>query len=125
MIIFLHRKDLRVDDMLAFTYIHALRKPSLHVLILDPFLLKHERHLEHSGVNFLQHAARLKQLYLEAGQQLHILYGEPSAVLNTLLAAHPVEELVFHEDSTPYAKQRDRLLHVTAEAARVSVITFD
>lgn len=125
MIIFLHRKDLRVDDMLAFNYIHALRKQSLHVLILDPFLLKHERYLEHSGVNFLQHAARLRQLYLEAGQQLHIVYGEPSAVLGTLLAAHPVEELVFHEDSTPYAKQRDRMLRANAEAAQVNVTSFD
>ncbi|MEK3719508.1 cryptochrome/photolyase family protein [Paenibacillus sp. FSL H8-0034] len=125
MIIFLHRKDLRVDDMLAFNYIHAMHKQSLHVLILDPFLLGHERYLEHSGVNFLQHAARLRQLYLDAAQQLHIVYGEPSAVLSTLLAAHPVEELVFHEDSTPYAKQRDRLLRATAEAAGVNVTSFD
>ncbi|SFL93304.1 deoxyribodipyrimidine photo-lyase [Paenibacillus sp. 1_12] len=125
MIIFVHRKDLRVDDMLAFHYIHSQRKQSLHVLILDPFLLKHERHLEHSGINFLQHTARLQQLYLEAGQQLHILYGEPSQVLAALLAAHPVEELVFHEDCTPYAKQRDRLLRAAAKAAQVNVTSFD
>lgn len=111
--------------MPAFDYIHFLQQPSLHVLILDPLLLKHERCREHSGVNFLQHTARLKQLYTEADQQLHLLYGAPAEVVRGLLAAHPIKELVFHEDFSPYARLRDRQLRETAEAAGVDVVSFD
>lgn len=125
MILFVHRKDLRVDDLPAWDAILARGKQSLHVLILDPFLLKRERHLEHSGVNFLQHAARLQKLYQAAGQRLHLLYGEPAAVVSGLLASHPVEELVFHEDFTPYATHRDQQLRATADAAGVAVTAYD
>lgn len=111
---FIHRKDLRVEDLPAFDDIRERRCPSLHVLILDPFLLRQERHREHSGVNFLQHVQRLRQLYAAAGQRLHVLYGEPQTVVSRLLAEHPVEELVCHEDYTPYAIARDRALREAA-----------
>ncbi|WP_028551301.1 cryptochrome/photolyase family protein [Paenibacillus sp. UNC451MF] len=124
MILFVHRKDLRVNDLPAFDYIRERRKPSLHVLILDPFVLKHERHREHSGMNFLQHVARLQQLYRAAGSRLHVLYGEPARVVSGLLSSHPVEELVFHEDYTPYATHRDRELREAAHAAGVAVTEF-
>ncbi|MCR8636174.1 cryptochrome/photolyase family protein [Paenibacillus radicis (ex Xue et al. 2023)] len=125
MILFLHRKDLRVNDLPAFDYILARRKPSLHVLILDPHLLQQDRYLEHSGINFLQHAARLQELYRAAGRQLHMLYGNPAEVVRGLMQSHPVEELVFHEDHTPYATQRDRQLREVAQAAGVAVTSFD
>ncbi|NHN32000.1 hypothetical protein [Paenibacillus agricola] len=35
MFLFIHRKDLRLDDMHAFDYIHALQQPRLHVIILE------------------------------------------------------------------------------------------
>ncbi|WP_281883770.1 deoxyribodipyrimidine photo-lyase [Paenibacillus sp. YYML68] len=126
MLLFIHRKDLRIDDLPAFDYIRAAAQPSLHVLILDPLLLRNGRSAEHSGVNFLQHAARLTRLYREAGAQLHVLHGEPSAVLQGLLAAHPdIDELVLHEDVSPYALKRDRELRAAAEARGVRVTAFE
>ncbi|MCZ8522941.1 MULTISPECIES: cryptochrome/photolyase family protein [Paenibacillus] len=123
MILFLHRKDLRTDDLPAYDYIaeSGSGSPSLHVLVLDPFLLRKGRHLEHSGRNFLAHAARLQSLYDAAGQHLHVLYGEPAGVTAALLEAHGVRELVFHEDYTPYAVTRDRSLRETAAARGVRV----
>ncbi|NEW07581.1 hypothetical protein GK047_16360 [Paenibacillus sp. SYP-B3998] len=47
--LFIHRKDLRIDDMTAFDYLFASKLPSVHLLILDPFLLWHARHEAYSG----------------------------------------------------------------------------
>ncbi|MGF7034472.1 deoxyribodipyrimidine photo-lyase [Paenibacillus mucilaginosus] len=125
MILFLHRKDLRTAGLPAFDYIRACGRPSLHVLVVDPFLLRRDRHREHSGRSFLVQAARLQQRYAAEGQRLHLLCGDPAAVTGTLLEAHAVHELVFHEDYTPYAVTRDRSLRQTAAARGVSVTSFD
>jgi deoxyribodipyrimidine photolyase len=36
--LFIHRKDLRTEDLPALDYIRALNRPILSILILDPFL---------------------------------------------------------------------------------------
>lgn len=33
--LFIHRKDLRIDDLAAFNYLYSSGVPSLHLLILD------------------------------------------------------------------------------------------
>ena len=124
MIVFMHRRDLRDRDMAAFDYMVKRGRPSLHVLVLDPFLLKHGRENEHSGRNFLQHVVRLQRLYVEAGQKLHLLYGEPAEVMERLFECHPVEELVVHRDFTPYAIVRDRKLREVAERRGIPVISL-
>ncbi|TBL72633.1 cryptochrome/photolyase family protein [Paenibacillus thalictri] len=111
MILFIHRKDLRVSDLPAFEYIHRLGSPSLHVIILDPALLGQNRHLEHSGIHFLRQVQRLRQQYRDCGRRLHVLYGEPLGVVKQLVSRHPgIAEIVCHGDCTPYALQRDRNL---------------
>ncbi|MEK5465847.1 deoxyribodipyrimidine photo-lyase [Paenibacillus sp. FSL R7-0210] len=116
MILFIHRKDLRTSDLPAFDAIASAQEDSLHVLILEPFLLRNKRYLEHSGQNFLQHVARLQQEYATQGKLLHLLYGEPEAVLQCLAGVHPIQEVSIHADYTPYALTRDRLLQDTAYA---------
>ncbi|WP_068777780.1 deoxyribodipyrimidine photo-lyase [Paenibacillus sp. FJAT-26967] len=124
MILFIHRKDLRIDDLTAFDYIHSKNRPSLHVLILDPFLLRDGREREHSGINFLQHASRLMRLYHEAGAYLTVLYGDPAVLIDQLMGELPIEEIVLHGDVTPYAIVRDRKIKVSASAHGVPVTTF-
>lgn len=49
MILFVHRKDLRVSEMPAFTYISQKGLPSLHLFVLDPAILDMELMQEHSS----------------------------------------------------------------------------
>ncbi len=116
MILFIHRKDLRTTDLPAFDAIHSGGAASLHVLILDPFLLRKERYLEHSGLNFLKQVARLQQDYIRAGKQLHILYGEPDTIVRKLVQTQPIQQIMVHADYTPYAVKRDKLLNDTASS---------
>ncbi|WNS45573.1 deoxyribodipyrimidine photo-lyase [Paenibacillus sp. MMS20-IR301] len=119
MILFIHRKDLRTTDLPAFDAICSSRDSSLHVLILEPFLLRNERYLEHSGQNFLIHLSSLQQEYKRQGKLLHILYGEADQILMALAGLHPIHEVRIHADYTPYALKRDRLLRDTASALNI------
>lgn len=122
--VFIHRKDLRITDMPAFDYLRQLGTPSLHLLILDPLILKKNRHLEHSGVQFLQVAQRLQNLYTSNNQQLHMIYGEPVEVLTRLHALQPITEVIFHQDVTPYARHRDRAIQAWSKQYGVTCSTF-
>jgi deoxyribodipyrimidine photo-lyase len=119
LILFIHRKDLRIYDLTAFDYIHRKQEQSVHLLILDPFLLKRNRHLAHSGVNFLRHVRRLKELYAKTNQKLYIAYGEPAEIVNNLLRTTPFSEVVVGQDATPYAIVRDRELKKVIESFRI------
>ncbi|MEK8130785.1 deoxyribodipyrimidine photo-lyase [Paenibacillus filicis] len=125
MILFIHRKDLRTHDLPALDAIFASGLPSLHILVLDPFLLRNGRGREHSGRNFLAHAGRLQRLYTKHGRRLHVLYGEPAAVVSRIADAHPIREIVWHEDHTPYALTRDRELRQLAAERGIPATAYD
>ncbi|WP_339270850.1 deoxyribodipyrimidine photo-lyase [Paenibacillus sp. FSL R5-0470] len=124
MILFIHRKDLRTSDLPAFEAIRSSGTRSLHLLILEPFLLRKQRYLEHSGVNFLTQVSRLQQEYATEGKQLHILYGEPDIIVKRLSETYPIQELMVHADYTPYALKRDMSLRDTSAALGIHFKIF-
>ncbi|RPK26191.1 cryptochrome/photolyase family protein [Paenibacillus xylanexedens] len=120
--LFIHRKDLRTDDLAAFDYLRENQEESVHVLIYDPFLLRQGREKEHSGVNFRQHAVELGRRYFEAKRNLHVAYGKPTEVVEFILNEFKgeIDEIVVHRDMTPYAIERDRAIRKVSEAHEVS-----
>ncbi|WP_338541051.1 cryptochrome/photolyase family protein [Paenibacillus tundrae] len=120
--LFIHRKDLRTDDLVGFDYLRDQGVESLHVFIYDPFLLRQGRDEEHSGVNFLQHAAELGNQYHEAGQHLHVAYGKPAEVVEYILEQMEgrIDEVVAHRDMTPYAMERDRSIRKVTDERKVT-----
>ncbi|WP_145044778.1 deoxyribodipyrimidine photo-lyase [Paenibacillus xylanexedens] len=120
--LFIHRKDLRTDDLVGFDYLRDQGVESLHVFIYDPFLLRQGRDEEHSGVNFLQHAAELGNQYHEAGQHLHVAYGKPAEVVEYILEQMEghIDEVVAHRDMTPYAMERDRSIRKVTDKRKVT-----
>lgn len=120
--LFIHRKDLRTDDLVGFDYLREQGVESLHVFIYDPFLLRQGRDEEHSGVNFLQHAAELGNQYHEAGKHLHVAYGKPAEVVDYIIEQMEgrIDEVVAHRDMTPYAIERDRSIRKVVEERQVT-----
>ncbi len=110
MYLFIHRKDLRSHDLRAFDYLRKRDEAGIHLLIIDPSLTRGERLNSHSGRNFLEQTAALIQSYAEAGKELHVLHGDPEAIVDALLAAHPIDEVVVHADYSPYSRRRDERL---------------
>jgi deoxyribodipyrimidine photo-lyase len=110
MYLFIHRKDLRTHDLRAFDYLHKRDEPGIHLLIIDPSLTRGGRLNSHSGRNFLEQAASLIYSYANVGKELHVLHGDPEAIVEALLLAHPIAEVVVHADYSPYSRRRDERL---------------
>ncbi|MBD8500489.1 cryptochrome/photolyase family protein [Paenibacillus arenosi] len=123
MYVWFHRRDLRTTDMRLFDKLRSLHMTGIHLLVIDPILLDERRAHEHSGRHFLQQVSRLQQYYQQANQQLVIVYGSPDQVLLKLASHYPLQIVAFHEDLTPYAKQRDQTLFHTARACGLETIT--
>lgn len=121
MYVYLHRRDLRIDDLTALDHIMA-GETVLPLLILDPHLLEGERHTEHSGRNFLAHVARLGSLYRQLGAKLQVMYGDPAEILGHLAREQPLQGICFHPDATPYAVERDKRLRIAAKELGLRVI---
>ena len=113
--LFIHRKDLRVNDLAGFDYLYELQEPSVHLFIFDPFLLRNGRSEEHSGTHFLHYVSRLCKLYTSYGRTLHLAHGNPAHVVEAWLQTVEIDEIIAHRDVTPYALQRDRTLTSVAE----------
>ncbi|MFC3773477.1 cryptochrome/photolyase family protein [Paenibacillus sp. GCM10012303] len=124
MILFVHRKDLRVTDMPAFAYIARTGLPSLHLFILDPAILNAERARAHSGRRFLGLLARLQSLYRHHGQTLNLVCGTPEEIVPQIALVHEATEVVFHRDDTPYARHRDTSIHETLHRLGIPLTTI-
>lgn len=116
MYLFIHRKDLRIADLRAFDYLKKKEKQGIHLLIIDPVITGDGRLTSHSGRNFMAQAASLLHSYSNAGKELHVLYGNPAAITEALLHAHPIDEVIVHTDYTPYSRQRDEQLGLTTRS---------
>ncbi|GGD95885.1 cryptochrome/photolyase family protein [Paenibacillus nasutitermitis] len=125
MYLYIHRKDLRLNKLPAFDATNRRGGPGIHLLLFDPLLIGGGRLDTHSGKTFLRGAARLHSSYREAGQTLHMLYGEPVEVVQALLAAHPIAGIAMQADYTPYARQRDDRLQATAEGLGRGFIAYN
>lgn len=124
MILFIHRKDLRVTDMPAFAYIARTGLPSLHLFILDPVILSPERARAHSGRVFLGLLARLQSLYRHHGQTLNLVCGTPEEIVPQIALVHEAMEVVIHRDDTPYARHRDTSIHETLHRLGIPLTTI-
>ncbi|RXZ79986.1 deoxyribodipyrimidine photo-lyase [Paenibacillaceae bacterium] len=114
MYLFIHRKDLRGKDLRAFDALLKRELPGIHLVIMDPALLAGPRLDSHSGRNFMQAVHHLREEYDSAKQTLHLLYGEPSLIVDALLEMHSIAGIVAHADYTPYARKRDASIEIVA-----------
>lgn len=122
MYVWFHRRDLRTTDLTLFDTLAELNMPGLHVMVLDPKLLDERRVREHSGRFFLKQVQRLMKQYQDQSQTLNVLYGSPDQVLMKIATCHSLVKVAYHQDVTPYAKLRDRLLQDTAQACGLEVV---
>lgn len=116
----LFRRDLRLHDNRALAAAARAGEPTLPVFILDPALTKRWRQAAHR-MQFLTGALlALDQALQRAGGRLHILPGEPAAVLGRLLEQGRFARVLVNRDYTPYALRRDAALARVAAAQGVA-----
>jgi deoxyribodipyrimidine photo-lyase len=124
MILYLHWKDLRTYDLDAWDYIKESGKPVMQLLILESARFPDSSRNSHSAAGFLTYVNRLIRLYKQEGRNLLVCYGEPAAILERALELYPIHELVWHQEWTPCAMERDRLIEELARKKGVNTTPF-
>ncbi|HEY9853734.1 MAG TPA: deoxyribodipyrimidine photo-lyase [Leptolyngbyaceae cyanobacterium] len=108
LVIFWHRRDLRISDNLGLDLASKLSQKVIGVFCLDPNILKPDDVAPARVVYMIGCLQELQQSYAKANSQLLILNDEPTKAIPKLAAALKAKAVVWNWDVEPYAKERDR-----------------
>lgn len=115
------RRDLRLTDNLALNTAVKTNQPIIPLFIFDPAILQSDR-LGVPRLKFMLQALHALNAELYKHQcGLLIRHGNPSAVLQTLVAESDADKLFFNLDYTPYARIRDQAIENTLN---IKICTF-
>lgn len=108
MIVFWHRRDLRLDDNAGLAAALVAGEPVLPLFIFDREILDHLP-ADDARVTYIHDAVRaLRAAYEQLGGTLLVRVGQPLAVFRELQAQWPELTAVYtNEDYEPYARTRD------------------
>ncbi|WP_338038259.1 deoxyribodipyrimidine photo-lyase [Neosynechococcus sphagnicola] len=123
LILFWHRRDLRIADNLGLA---AARQHSAHlvgVFCLDPQILQGNDIAPVRVVYMVGCLQQLQQRYHQLGSQLLILSGHPVLAIPRLATALSAEAVYWNLDVEPYAQSRDRAVEAALQQAGIPVYT--
>ena len=124
LILFWHRRDLRVSDNIGLC--HATQKSSklVGVFCLDPNILENDDVAPARVTYMIGCLEKLQERYQEKGSKLLILQGKPEKVIPELATTLEATAVYWNKDVEPYAKQRDEQVQQALEKADITVETF-
>lgn len=108
--LFIHRRDLRIDDNAALYKALKSGNPVQPVFILDRTILDHLNMNDQRVLFIHQEITRLKREYQQLGSDLWVFYGTPKSVLSELIVQYEIAEVFVNRDYEPNALERDKQL---------------
>ncbi len=106
MIVHWHRRDLRTSDNRGLARAAASVDPVVPLFVLDPTVLEHASPVRVACL--LDALEDLRARYRERGSDLVIAEGEASGVVPEIAAAHDADRVVWNDDYSGLARDRDR-----------------
>ncbi len=123
LILFWHRRDLRISDNIGLTQANQQSEKVVGVFCLDQNILKRDD-IAPARITYmigcLQH---LQKGYQEVGSQLLILSGKPTEAIPKLATFLEVKVVCWNLDVEPYSRERDRQVREILETANIQVRT--
>ena len=108
LILFWHRRDLRIADNLGLTAATEKTSKVVGLFCLDPGILNRDD-IAHARITYMIGClAELQQSYLNLGSQLIIIQGKPHQAIPQLAVALKAKAVFWNLDVEPYSKKRDR-----------------
>ncbi|MBD2424928.1 FAD-binding domain-containing protein [Phormidium sp. FACHB-1136] len=108
LILFWHRRDLRLADNLALTAARQRSPQVVGVFCLDPGLLQRDDVAPARVAYMIGCLAELEQRYAEAGGSFVIIQGDPTQTMPALAQALGAAAVYWNRDVEPYSRQRDK-----------------
>jgi len=123
-VLFWHRRDLRISDNIGLAAARQHSSRIVGVYCLDPNLLERNDVAPIRATYLIGSVRSLQQRYAEAGSQLLILRADPRQAIPSLAQSLAVQAVFFNRDVEPYAKERDRAVTESLEAAGIPVFAY-
>jgi deoxyribodipyrimidine photo-lyase len=108
LILFWHRRDLRLSDNIGLAAARAKSQKVVGVFCLDPNILERDDVAPARVTYMIGSLQSLKERYSTAGSQLLILHANPTQAIPALAAALNARAVFWNWDVEPYSKERDR-----------------
>jgi len=122
LILFWHRRDLRLGDNLGLMAAQERSPQVVGLFCLDPGLLQGDDVAPARVAYMIGCLAELQRRYAEAGGQLLILQGDPRQKIPALAQALGAAAVYWNRDVEPYARQRDKAV---VEALKTVGVGFE
>jgi len=124
MILFWHRRDLRLSDNAGL--FAALRKGEnvQPIFIFDSNILEDLNANDQRVLFIYQHIQSLKKLYNQYGSDLWVFFGEPESVFQDLIKKNQVKGVFTNRDYEPYAKSRDEQIEALLQTQEIPFRTL-
>ncbi len=121
LILFWHRRDLRIDDNLGLTNTFQSSSKVVGLFCLDPNILNRDDIAPVRVTYMIGCLQYLQEQYQKLGSQLLILEGKPQENIPKLARELNAKAVYFNLDIEPFARQRDRT--VSEALNSVGIIT--
>jgi deoxyribodipyrimidine photo-lyase len=123
LILFWHRRDLRISDSLGLARACSLSDRVMGVFCFDPALLQRDDVAPARIAYLLACLQSLSADYLQAGSRLLILDRDPVVGLPLLATKLDARAVYWHRDVEPYAQIRDERVTTVLQSAGIEVAT--
>ena len=124
LILFWHRRDLRITDNLGLTAARQQTDKVVGIFCLDRDILKRDDIAPARVKYMIGCLQELAQSYTKLGSQLLITQGKPSQVLPQIATILNARAVYWSLDVEPYSRKRDREVTTALEEKGITVKNF-
>lgn len=124
LILFWHRRDLRIADNVGLAEGRSRSAKVIGVFCLDPGILQRDDVAPVRVAYLLGCLQDLQTRYAKAGSQLLILHDDPVKALPCLASALGAQAVYWNRDVEPYGRSRDRQVAAALKEAGVEYQAF-
>lgn len=124
LILFWHRRDLRISDNLGLTTATEQTSKVVGLFCLDPGILDGDDIAPARVTYMIGCLSELQESYQKLGSQLLIIQGEPHEAIPQLAAALSATAVFWNLDVEPYATKRDRSVKEALEEKGIATKNF-
>lgn len=124
-ILFLFRRDLRLQDNIGLIEALKLKTPVLPIFIFTPEQISNTNSFKsNNAIQFMIESLQSLDTELRKhNSRLHLFYGDTIHVLKKIKMLITIQAIIFNTDYTPYAKKRDKEIIDTFH--NVDIRTFE
>jgi len=123
LVLFWHRRDLRISDNLGLTAARQRSQKLVGVFCLDPAILGRKDVAPVRVAYLVGCLAALQDRYAQFGSQLLILKADPVQAIPALAQALSASTVVWTLDVEPYSQLRDEAVQTALKQAGIEVVT--